>query len=199
MPANDPESLSERTKHPLVVLAVSTMIGSVLIPILAARSTHASRLRDLRVTHTMEAIRANANTDRNLNRLLTELNNYVKDEQDGKESSRVAFRRRFQDAYAEFERDAWWWYWSWLEELRVLRVVNGEERAAMTDAMKSYATNLDESAVLFALAWDISPRRNILPPPIEPSQVAAIADQLSALRARRNEILKQMLAPLAIP
>ena len=100
-------NLFEHTKHPLIVLALSTIIGSVLVPYVGSGLARETRRAELRASHVVQALQSSAKTDRQLNLLLIEFGNFVQDESIANQAARVALRGRIYSPYADFNRDAW--------------------------------------------------------------------------------------------
>src|SRR5678815_2479939 len=143
----------ERTKHPLVVVVIATLLGSVLIPYANARFAKEGRLHELRFSHAKQALQSGSQTDRQLNMLLTEFAIFVKEKSGGSASARSSLRERVYRLYAEFNRDAWWWYWPMVQEARLLHLVDEQDARSMGAAAEAYATNLEESTTALDPLW----------------------------------------------
>ena len=186
----------ETTKHPLVVLAVATALGSVLIPYVNSRIALENRQRELRVSQALQALRSSSETDRRLNLVLTEFANFVKDESASGSAARSALRERVYRLYAEFNRDAWWWHWQLLQETQVLHLVDDDAARIMRAAIEEYAANLKESTQALDPLWG-----RLIPTGTQPGRdVSSVLDS-SSLRSmdllrKRQEIIGRMIAPL---
>jgi hypothetical protein len=186
----------ETTKHPLVVLAVATVLGSVLIPYVNSRIARENRQRELRVSQAVQALRSSSETDRRLNLVLTEFANFVKDESPNDSAARSALRERVYRLYAEFNRDAWWWHWQLLQEIQVLHLVDDDAARIMRAAIEEYAANLKESTQALDPLWG-----RLISTGTQPGRdVSSVLDS-SSLRSmdllrKRQEIIGRMIAPL---
>lgn len=187
----------ERTKHPLVVLVVATILGSVLIPYANGRFAKDSRLHDLKVSHAKQALQSASLTDRRLNLLLTEFAIFIKGESRNNSAARSALRERVYTLYAEFNRDAWWWYWPMMQEARLLHLVDEEAARSMGIATEAYAANLQESTTALDPLWALLLTDATRPTPRDAAAVlASSTSRLMELQSARQEIIGRMVAPL---
>jgi hypothetical protein len=188
----------EISKHPLVVLAVTTLIGSIAIPFVNARITQANRQKELRSSYAMQALRSGFETDRRLNLLLTEFEMFVKDELTDDSGDWNALRERAVRLYADFNRDAWWWYWELLRATEVLDLVDEASIDTMRAAIDDYEANLRRSAEAIDPVWALlkpvgAAEREVR----SASSVFALSVSESRdLRETRQEIVGRMVAPL---
>jgi hypothetical protein len=188
----------EISKHPLVVLAVTTLIGSIAIPFVNARVTQSNRQKELRSSYAMQALRSGFETDRRLNLLLTEFEMFVKDELSEDSGDWNALRERAVRLYAEFNRDAWWWYWELLRATEVLDLVDEASIDAMRAAINDYEANLRRSAEAIDPVWALlKPVGGAEREVRSASSVFALSvSQSRDLRETRQEIVGRMVAPL---
>ena len=195
MAASAPSSTFERSKHPLLVLAISTLIGSILVPYFSTRLTEQNRRSELRVSKALEAVRANTLTERQLNTLLNEVVLYARDSVTPDVAARAAFRSRYFDAYAEFDRHAWWWYWPWLQELQILNIVNARETELLIRALTEYTKNLVASLDVMRPIVSASSRK-----PLTSAErlkaIESMTKQMSALGYQRRDIVQRMVVIL---
>ena len=189
--------LFEQTKHPLIVLALGTILGSVLVPYVGSRLARETRRAELRAAHAIRALQSSAKTDLQLNLLLTEFGSFVQDESITDQAARFALRGRIYSLYADFNRDAWWWYWQLLQEAQVLGLVNADEEIVMRAAIEEYASHLQETAGAINPLWQSLLSASSTP---EPRQVQSIfAECLSRVRnlqRLRQQAVARMLRPL---
>jgi len=187
----------ERTKHPLVVVVIATLLGSVLIPYANARFAKENRLQELRFSHAKQALQSGSQTDRQLNMLLTEFAIFIKEESGGSASARSNLRERVYRLYAEFNRDAWWWYWPMVQEARLLHLVDEQDARSMSAAAEAYATNLEESTTALDPLWGLllsdatrSTSRDVA------TVLASSLSRSNELQQVRHEIIGRLVAPL---
>jgi hypothetical protein len=187
----------ETTKHPVVVLAVATLLGSVLVPYVNARIAQQNSHRELRMSHALQVLRSSSETDRRINLLLTEFANFIQDESISDPAARTALRERVYRLYGEFNRDAWWWYWPLLQEVRVLGLVDESAAIVMSAAIEKYAVYLQESTQALDPLWRhlVSNRAQSGSNQVS-SILASTSSRLKDLQQKRQEAIGQMVAPL---
>lgn len=187
----------ELTKHPLVVLAVSTLIGAILIPVVTARIAQQSKRAELRTAHAVQALRSSADTERLFNLVATELANFVKGERVADTKARAALRERVRELYAEFDRQAWWWHWSVLQEAQVLKLINDEEERRIKTEMTAYQDNLTQTVAALNPLWSLLVTEAANPgAKAVATALAAFEERTRALQAERAGIVARMIEPL---
>jgi hypothetical protein len=133
------------SKHPLVVLVAATLLGSVLIPAVNGQIDRQRRVRELKAERGNAALRSAWDVERKLNLLRTAFVAFYKDEvMSGVDTraSRQALRDRVYALHQDFDRDAWWWHWQMLEEVKVLRLLDDEALAQLEQAVGRYQAAL---------------------------------------------------------
>ena len=129
------------SKHPLVVLIAATLLGSVLIPAVNAQIDRQRRLRELKADRGNAALRSAWDVERKLNLLQTAFVAFYKDEVlsgQATRASRQALRDRVYVLHQDFDRDAWWWHWQMLEEVKVLGLLDGLALKQLEQAVGRY-------------------------------------------------------------
>src|SRR5438270_10956344 len=119
--------LLEASKHPLVILLVGTLLGSVFIPEINSRATRAREFEELRAERALAAVKTNSEVDRLLNLLLTDFAYFWNDTKDGEfESRRPELRAKIYETHKEFDRFAWWWFDQAWQEAAILGLIEKE-------------------------------------------------------------------------
>lgn len=136
------EALFERSKHPLIVLAVSTVLGAVLIPTVTTAIAQQNRRLERRTLHAAKALELSGEAERALASVLLEFKSFVEYESVADLPARAALRQRVRILWSDFDRTAWWWHWSLLQEAAILRLVDQREAESMRSAVDAYQANL---------------------------------------------------------
>jgi hypothetical protein len=186
-------STFERTKHPLIVVAITTLLGSVLIPLVNSNIATTNRMRERRDNLAIDAIRYARETDRRLNLVLTEFGNYAKDQPRRDKASRAALRERVINLYAEFDREGWWWYWPLLQELRLMKLVDHSRANSISAEMDSYAANLKASTRTLDPLWGAFISSNTPRETADSTSFDLVSSRLDELQSERQEILSRMV------
>src|SRR5262245_5854949 len=114
----------EATKHPLVVLVAATLLGSALIPYVNTRIAQQNRRKALRIVQSLPAFRARAEPDRRVNELGTQFTVVAKNNSCRDAVTSAPDREQLIMLHAQFNRGAGWWYWRFLQLVRVLRLLD---------------------------------------------------------------------------
>jgi hypothetical protein len=185
--------IPEWTKHPIMVLLLGTLVGSIVIPRLNERATREAQLRELRTNLAQEAVTKSAEIDSSLNALVTTFGTYVKDSlHRGKSGDRAELRRQVYTLYREFERDAWWWHWRVLAKAKVLRLATPEQLRRIDTACWRYQENLKRVASEVDRLW--------YPLITAKKQSAPLFDEIKKrfddLALDRQQVIQELISPL---
>lgn len=182
-----PEKSQERTslqilKHPLLILLLGTLLGSVIVPYISGRSARAREIEELRVTSAVAAVQNGNDVDRRLNGLLTTFESFWKDTPEAERAARKGeLRSKIYSLYEEFDHTAWWWFDESRHQARLLGLLS-EKEAIEAEALSSqYRHGLEEGVAAIDSAWQISLRQS--PPPND----AEAAKVLTHARKRLDE------------
>lgn len=187
----------EKTKHPLVILVAATVLGSVLIPYVNSRIAQQNRLDELKMSHAVRALRASSDTERRINQLETEFAIFAKNNLWRDPVATTALREHLTMLYAEFNRDAWWWYWDLLQEVRLLHLVDEASVLTMRSAIDDYGANLRQSTDEVGPLWSLLMSNAEYPDDASlASALVSSGERLQQLRQRRQDIVRRMIAPL---
>lgn len=196
-PAGGASRTWEISKHPLVLLTVATLLGSVLVPYVNARIDRERQRRELKTQRAIAILQSAFNVDRRLNLILTEFANFDKDRVTAgatTSASKEALRSRVYTLYEDFNRDAWWWHWQVLEEAKILGLVDDLSRAQLDQAVSRYHDALVASTAELDPVWTEFIRNPGTPRPETAAKtIKAARSKLKALSDRRQACVRQMI------
>ena len=133
--------------HPLTVLLIGTALSTVLIPHFSSQIDHARLIDKARVKKATEILADNAETERNLNELLTTLSIFKKVVAAPLRASsawieRKRLRALMEQRYLQFDRQAWWWISQMDMEARILEIASTQELETLEQTRNQYNDNL---------------------------------------------------------
>ena len=130
--------------HPLFLLLVGSILGSILIPSLSARFNAERLLRETRHQEAITTIEKGYDVDRKLNSVATRLVSFAKDH--ARLHQPIVFSEailtKVEDLYVEFDQRAWWWCSEEFAKAKVLRLLSGEELKRFSTLADRYHDNL---------------------------------------------------------
>jgi hypothetical protein len=150
--SNAPRGPRELSRHPLFLLLLGSLIGSVLIPWLNTRADRQRLLREARLKAASEIIRHNLDMNQKLNTLQTTLELFHKNNASSvipvseRSHERAALRIRFDSAYLDFDQFAWWWYRDIYRDAVLLGIADKQKLKIISTALEAYTRNLSDSA-----------------------------------------------------
>ena len=187
----------DTSKHPLVILLVGAVIGSVVVPRINSRIEREKRQQGLRAERGTAILKSAWETERKLNLLKTAFESFYRDQlATGKATTeyREALRDKVYALYQDFDRDAWWWHWQVLEEVKVLKLVDDARFPELDRAVHDYHDALLASTRPLDRYWDELIRRPELVSEIEGAKtLSEVGPQLVQLGERRRESIRQMV------
>ena len=185
----------EATKHPLVVLLAATLLGSALVPFVNTQIARQNRQTELKLSRATEALRSHAVTERHINELQTAFMMFAKNDLWNDLRARREIRSRLSASYVEFNRDAWWWYWELLQEVRLLRLVDESAASEIRSGIEDYSANLRQTTQEAEPLWSLLSGQ-----PVTADRRKAVLESVTArletLRQKRQELVRRMVAPL---
>jgi hypothetical protein len=143
----------------------------------------------------MEALRSSATTERQINELQTEFMLFAKNDLWDNVQARRDVQSRLSALYGDFNRDAWWWHWQLLHEVRLLRLVDEASVREIRSGIEEYSANLQqttrEAGPLWSLlnGWPVNAK-------VRQDTLESVTVRLEALRQKREELVRRMIAPL---
>jgi hypothetical protein len=187
----------ELSKHPLVVLLVGAVVGSIVVPRVNARIERTRQVHALKAQRGTDVLKFGFDIERRFNAVTTAFQSFYKDEVltgIANDDSRQLLRTRVHQAYQEFDRDAWWWHWETLDEARILGLIDAVQLGKLELAVKHYQEALLASTAALDPYWEELLRHSKL---VSPEEAAHTVDKTSLLleecRARRRESLLEMV------
>jgi hypothetical protein len=185
------------SKHPLVVLVAATLLGSVLIPAVNGQVDRQRRLRELKAERGNAALRSAWDVERKLNLLHTAFVAFYKDEVvsgQATRASRQALRERVYALHQDFDRDAWWWHWQMLEEVKVLGLLDAGALRQLEQAVNHYQDALLATSDPIDRYWARLIRdREPVPGAGGVSLIDEVAARMKELGDRRRQAIRDMV------
>jgi hypothetical protein len=192
------ERLVSLSKHPLLVLFVGTLLGSILVPWVNGRAARAADLEKLRAQKAVEALDANSDIDRKLNIVITAFESFWKDTSPAqRQAERSVLRKRVYELYQDFDRSAWWWFeeeWRGCQLLGLLDEQGVTRAEAITE---QYKTSLTKTTACLDDIWRVSIEKEPIPNSEEAALVlAAVRSNFFATRDERMQLVGDFTALL---
>jgi|SRR6267142_1957442 len=156
-------------RHPLLILLIGTGLSSWLIPYFSARLDHEKLIREARLKKATEIVADNKETERNLNRLLTTLEMFHKDNSGSAaratnyKKEQRELRRIMTERYLEFDRQGWWWYSQIYDEAKILEIVSPHELERLAQISHEYSQNIGSSVGAVDELWSLFLRETYVP------------------------------------
>ncbi len=150
--------LPDSLRHPLTVLFAGTVISSMAIPWLNARSARARQVEEARQLKAMEILRGAIADNTRLNSVRSAFNVFEKEggltgNPELVEERRAELRKRVYDSYGEFEQTAWWWYWGVAREAELFGWLPATDIATFRAVAQQYQDNLYECSAFVQRPW----------------------------------------------
>jgi hypothetical protein len=181
-------------RHPLTLLLVGTLAGSVLIPWVASRANKQALLNEARVKEAIDVMTTSNTVNAILNKMMTALDTFEKysapESQEDYRRRREEQRHKIDALYADFDSIAWWWPWNAYNQARVLSLIPPTKLDQFKDEILKYTENLKATTDTLGPAW------NDLPD--DPRQIrhehvmATLGKRLEELRTQREDIVQHM-------
>jgi hypothetical protein len=184
-------------RHPLTLLLVGTLTGSVLIPWVAGRANKQAVLTEARVKESIDIMTTSNSVNAILNKIITALETF---ENYSAPESQQEYRRRREDLrhkidalYADFDSIAWWWPWNAHNQAQVLRLIPPTKLGKFRGEITKYVENVIETLHTLDPAWKALPD--------DPRQAATgehkpimptLGKRLGELRTQRDDIVQHM-------
>jgi hypothetical protein len=185
-------------RHPLIVLVIGTCLSIWLVPIFSARIDHDKLIHEARLKRAMEIISDNIENERNLNRLLTTLAIFHKDNSGpaarfvNLQTEQKELRRIMVERYSEFDRQAWWLYSQIYVEAKILGIASQPELEHLEQISRQYAENLKDSMAAIDELWNAFLRENYKPSSSRNKElIEQTRQKLDKLNAKRSELVME--------
>lgn len=155
------EVLWSISTHPLLLIFVGSVVGSILIPIVSERINRKKIYREAGLRKAVEIVDNNTRTLSQLNTIVTRLNIFHDDNVRLRPSPKKLseLQDRLADdinsRYLDFEKNGWWWYRHLNDEAVIMKIVppNGSEK--LRKDIDAYALNVGETVGAFQDFWHI--------------------------------------------
>jgi hypothetical protein len=152
------EWILKALRHPLTVLLMGTIITSLAIPWLNARSARARQIQEAQQAKAMEIIKSIGADNVRLNAVRSAFDVF---EKEGGltggpaliEERRVELRKRVYDSYGDFEQTAWWWYGEIGREAELFGWLPKSDMSTFQTLATHYQENLLQSAAAIQKPW----------------------------------------------
>jgi hypothetical protein len=199
MPEMDrPKKPLKILRHPLTVLLLGTALSSLLIPYFSGRIDNEKLIREARLKKAMEIIGDNTETERNLNKLLTTLEVFHKDNSgpaarltDYKKEQKE-LRRIMIERYLEFDKQAWWWYSQINVEAKILDIASPQELERLHQISNEYGENLKTSTAAVDDLWNAFLRETYKPSdPRNAELMKQTRSKLDGLSQKRSTLVME--------
>lgn len=151
--------IKEASQHPLILLLVGSVLSSLLIPGISARSSEAQLLQETRLKKALEVGTHNREFDSKLNGITTLMKTFHNQNVRMKfnpvelREAQNAFRKDYTDRYLALNETAWWWYWDIQREARLLKLTSAADDTRLDQKIKEYGDSTTASVGAIAPMW----------------------------------------------
>lgn len=159
MSSRTPNPSFEFLRHPLLLLVVGTIIGSILIPYFSERATKKKVLQEARLRKAVDIVDTNTRTVSQLNSLSTRVAMFHENNVRLKPSPvelRTLRDKLIEDMdarYLEFEKIGWWWYRDLNDEAIILNIVPSNGSDQLREHINSYGQNMLDTTNALKTLW----------------------------------------------
>jgi hypothetical protein len=199
-----PPRFSAIFAHPVIVVFVTAIVGSFLVPRISVRTSRATLIQEQRLRKALEILSHATQNTIELNRLITTLEIFHKDNSgaaaklvDYRQEQRV-LRKVMAERYLEFERNAWFWFPQARSEGVLLGIASPEEVKRFEQLDEDYDKLLIESTHALDTLWTTLLRETYRPDDVRIAELVgktrSTFDDLSYRRLQRANELAQMMA-----
>ena len=181
-------------RHPLTLLLIGTLTGSVLIPWVAGRANKQAVLAEARVKEAIDIMTTSNSVNAMLNKMMTALETFEKysapESQEEYRRRREEHRHTIDTLYADFDSTAWWWTWNAYNQARVLHLISSTKLDQFKEEIIKYNENLKQTTEALGQAWMDLPDdpRQAQHQPVMPT----LGKRLDELRRQRDDIVQRI-------
>lgn len=181
--------MRQTLKHPMFLLILGTLLGSVLIPYVSSQSAHAREIEEVRSQRALAALQENYQVDRRLNLLLTTFGTFWSEtDETNREARRPELRAKIYSLYEEFDRAGWWWFDEAWQTARILSLLDQNEVQEAQRLSEEYRASLRQFTAALDPVWHMSLAQN--PPPGARDAEIALARARATLDESRMKRLQ---------
>lgn len=184
--------------HPLIILLVSAALSSWLIPLITTQIDHEKLIREARLKKALEILDDSADTERNLNTLLTTLAIFQKDNAGPAarfstvEKTQKELRTVMIERYTQFDRQAWWWSSQIHAEAKILEIASPQELDRLEEVTKQYSGNVKKTTEIIDSLWDSYLRKKYKPlDPVNEELLNGSWTKFHALKDERSKLVME--------
>jgi len=153
----------------ILLLIIGAAISYIIIPLILEDSNKKKLVFEKRIIKSREIINHNRDLNQNLNLLQTALELFHKDNRSmiGHEvdylSSQKEMRKEINRLYLEFEKVAWYWYWTIYEEAKIIEQISEERLNKLNAFLTLYDKNVVKSTEVLSKFWNLCLRETYDP------------------------------------
>jgi len=189
------------SSHPLFILLLGILLGSVLIPYITDISTRNRLEKEAKQKKAFDIFKNNLDVTEQLYTLQKTLElfhyefrhinpnrkNYSIIKEDQKE-----LHKRLHTLYLEFDRHAWWWYWDIYHEAEILDLISEAESERLKKLFDRYKNNLLESLKTLDPLWFACIDENYDPTNAKIIEIInSTSAKLDSLTSSRTEVIRE--------
>lgn len=191
--------LKDVGKHPLVLLLIGTFLGSLIIPYLKERETHARELATLRTEKAFAAFNANKEVNTDLNGMLTGFENLLKARVHTLDPERdYDLQRQIYAHHTAFNRDAWWWFPQLITEAQLFGLLTPESATEARALAEQYNAELVATSKTLEPFWLLMESKPAFSPPGQLNDLLKEVREANKKNTRKRLKLVSALAALIL-
>jgi hypothetical protein len=159
MNSNGSRGLWSVLGHPLFLLIIGSVIGSLLIPWVGDKITKNKVIQDARLRKAVEIVDNNTKTVSQLNSMITRLSSFHDNNirrQPTPEKLKELQEKLTEDMdnrWSEFERTGWWWYQDLNDEAVILHIIPAAGSGVLQQHVNAYHNNILATSNAMKLLW----------------------------------------------
>lgn len=145
--------------HPLFLLVVGSIVGSLLIPPVSEKINRQKVLHEARLRKAVEIVDNNTRTITQLNSMITRLSSFHDTNirrQPSPEKLKQLQEKLVEDMdnrWLEFEKTGWWWYQDLNDEAVILGIIPAAGTSALRQHVNAYHANILATSNAMKLMW----------------------------------------------
>jgi hypothetical protein len=145
--------------HPLFLLVVGSIVGSLLIPPVSEKINRQKVLHEARLRKAVEIVDNNTKTVTQLNSMVTRLTSFHDTNirrQPPPEKLKQLQEKLVEDMdnrWLEFEKTGWWWYQDLNDEAVILGIIPATGTGALRQHVNAYHANILATSNAMKLMW----------------------------------------------
>lgn len=158
-PKSSDTSVLDFLKHPLLLLIIGSIIGSILIPKISERSSRTQALQQARLRKAVEIVDNNTVTISQLNAIRTRLGMFHGDNVRLKpppaklKELQDQLAQDMNNRYLEFDKSGWWWYRALNEQAVILEIVPPTGSSKLRNHVEAYHDNIGQTVNVLQEMW----------------------------------------------